>query len=201
MKKDLEIFQQYFPASTVDYCWGLWNKYQFNFKITRSRQSKLGDYSYRRESGHKVTVNGDLNPYAFLVTYIHEVAHLATFKQFGNKPQPHGKEWKKYFRELFLPLLTEEILPLLILEPLVAYLQNPSATTQSNSALVKALRNFDEQEEEGKMALANLEAGAIFELNGRHFEKGELRRTRYLCTDKTNGKRYVVSAIAMVKKV
>jgi hypothetical protein len=102
---------------------------------------------------------------------------------------------------LFLPLLTEETLPYIILEPLVAYLQNPSATTQSNSALVKALRNFDEQQEEGKMALANLEAGAIFELNGRHFEKGELRRTRYLCTDKTNGKRYVVSAIAMVKKV
>jgi SprT protein len=201
MKKDVDIFQKYFPATTAHYCWSLWEKYQFNFKITRSRQSKLGDYSFRRDSGHKITVNGDLNPYAFLVTYIHEVAHLATFKQFGSKPNPHGKEWKKYFKELFMPLLNENVLPSQLLIPLAEYLQNPSATTQSNSSLVNALRTFDPQNEDNRIVLATLEAGEVFELNGRYFEKGELRRTRFLCTDKTNGKRYVVSAIAMVKKV
>lgn len=202
MKKDLDIFQKYFPDRTVDYCFGLWETYQFNFKITRTRQSKLGDYSFRKDKGHKITVNGDLNTYAFLVTYIHEVAHLVTFKQFGNKPKPHGKEWKKSFQDLFLPLLEETFLPISILHPLKEYLQNPSATTQSYSPLVKELRKFDKLTDDGeKIVLNNLQKGEIFELNGRCFEKGDLRRTRFLCTDKGNGKRYVVSAIAMVKKV
>lgn len=202
MKKDLEVFQKYFPSTTVNYCFSLWETYQFNFKITRTRQSKLGDYSFRRDKGHKITVNGDLNPYAFLITYIHEVAHLVTFKQFGNKPNPHGKEWKKNFKEVFLPLLNESTLPFQILIPLKEYLENPSATTQSYSPLVKELRKFDKLVDEGDtMILTNLQKGEIFELNGRYFEKGDLRRTRFLCTDKANGKRYVVSAIALVKKV
>ncbi len=202
MKRDLEVFQKYFPSTVVNYCFNLWETYQFNFKITRTRQSKLGDYSFRKDRGHKITINGDLNPYAFLVTYIHEVAHLSTFKQFGNKPSPHGKEWKKNFKELFLPLLDESKIPLQILIPLNQYLQNPTATTQGCLPLVEELRKFDKPSEEvDKIVLTNLEKGAVFELNGRYFEKGELRRTRFLCTDKANGKRYVVSAIALVKRV
>ncbi|MDR6563914.1 MULTISPECIES: SprT-like domain-containing protein [Arcicella] len=202
MKKELEVFQKYFPSTTINYCFDLWRTYQFNFKITRTRQSKLGDYSFRRDKGHQITVNGDLNPYSFLVTYVHEVAHLATFKQFGNKPKPHGKEWKKYFKDLFVPLLNEQILPIEIVIPLKEYLQNPSATTQSYSPLMKELRKYDQLSDDcSKIILTNLEKGEIFELNGRYFEKGDLRRTRFLCTDKANGKRYVVSAIAMVKKI
>jgi SprT protein len=201
MNKDLAIFQQYFPETTVQFCYNLWTEYQFKFKITRPRQSKLGDYCYRRDKGHQITVNANLNPYSFLVTYIHEVAHLQTFKQYGNKPEPHGKEWKRHFRETFQPLLKPEILPTELIIPLSEYLQNPSATTQGASPLMLALRQFDTHTDTNSSTLTSLQAGDNFELNGRVFTKGELRRTRFLCTDRQTGKRYVISTNALVKKV
>ena len=201
MNNDLTIFQQYFPESTADYCFNLWKQYQFNFKVTRPRQSKLGDYCFRRDKGHQITVNGNLNPYSFLVTYIHEVAHLQTFKQYGNKPEPHGKEWKRYFRETFQPLLKTEILPIELIIPLNDYLKNPAATTQGAKPLMNALRQFDTHTDTDSIILTSLQSGENFELNGRVFTKGELRRTRFLCTDRQSGKRYVISSNALVKKV
>jgi hypothetical protein len=201
MNNDLAIFQKYFPETTTEYCYKLWKEYQFKFKITRPRQSKLGDYCYRRDRGHQITVNTNLNPYSFLVTYIHEVAHLQTFKQYGNKPEPHGKEWKRYFRETFQPLLNPATLPVQILNPLVDYLKNPAATTQGAKPLMIALRQFDPDIDDDSTVLTSLQSGENFELNGRIFTKGELRRTRFLCTDRKSGKRYVISSTALVKKV
>jgi hypothetical protein len=146
-------------------------------------------------------VNSNLNPYSFLVTYIHEVAHLQTFKQYGNKPEPHGKEWKKNFRETFTPLLQPDILPTELIKPLSDYLKNPAATTQGAKPLVNALRKYDVNVDEDKIVLTQLEKGVDFELNGKIFTKGDLRRTRFLCTDRQTGKRYVVSTNALVKKV
>lgn len=201
MNNHLAIFQQYLPESTADYCFNLWKQYQFNFKVTRPRHSKLGDYCFRRDRGHQITVNANLNPYSFLVTYIHEVAHLQTFKQYGNKPEPHGKEWKRYFRETFQPLLIPEILPTALIIPLNEYLKNPAATTQGALPLMNALRQFDADTDLDSIVLTSLQTGENFELNGRVFTKGELRRTRFLCTDRQSGKRYVISSNALVKKV
>lgn len=201
MNNDLAIFQQYLPEPTADYCFNLWKQYQFKFKVTRPRQSKLGDYCFRRDKGHQITVNANLNPYSFLVTYIHEVAHLQTFKQFGNKPEPHGKEWKLYFRETFQPLLKPEILPSELIVSLTDYLKNPAATTQGSKHLMNVLRQFDLPIDVNSIILTSLQSGENFELNGRVFTKGELRRTRFLCTALQSGKRYVISSNALVKKV
>lgn len=201
MINNLAIFEKHFPATTVSYCFELWNKYKFKFKITRPRQSKLGDYCYRSDSGHQITVNANLNPHSFLVTYIHEVAHLQTFKQYAHKPEPHGKEWKKNFKDTFQPLLKPEILPVELIVTLKDYLKNPAATTQGAEPLVNALRKYDVNVDEDKIVLMQLEKGIDFELNGKIFTKGDLRRTRFLCTDRHTGKRYVVSTNALVKKV
>jgi SprT protein len=201
MNNNLAIFQKYFPAEAVPYCFGLWNEYKFKFKITRPRQSKLGDYCYRRDTGHQITVNANLNPYSFLVTYIHEIAHLQTFKQYGNRPEPHGKEWKQHFRNTFQPLLNPEILPAELIITLNEYLKNPAATTQGAKPLVNALRKYDINMDEDKIVLTQLQQGDNFELNGKIFTKGELRRTRFLCTDRQTGKRYVVANNALVKRV
>jgi len=200
MNDNLAFFQKHFPESTTEYCFNLWKEYQFKFKVTRPRQSKLGDYCYRRDRGHQITVNANLNPYSFLVTYIHEVAHLQTFKQYGNKPKPHGKEWKRYFKETFQPLLKPEILPIELINPLTEYLKDPAATTQGAKPLMNALRQFDANVDLDSIVLTSIEAGENFELNGRIFIKGELRRTRFLCTDQQSGKRYVITANALVKK-
>ncbi|MFY7826466.1 MAG: SprT-like domain-containing protein [Flectobacillus sp.] len=200
MKNDIATFQQFFPAKAVPYCFQLWKKYQFNFKITRPRNSKLGDYSFRRETGHQITVNGNLNAYAFTITYIHEVAHLVTFTHYKRRKEPHGKEWKMMFKKIFLPILNLEVFPESILLPLTQYLENPSASTQGCIPLSNALRTFDEPTHaESRIPLTEVEEGKDFVINGRSFIKGELRRTRFLCTEKATGKRYVVAANALVE--
>lgn len=201
MKKQLEIFEKYFPETTVAYCYELWEKYEFTFKITKPRNSKFGDYVYRQGKGHQISVNGDLNPFAFLVTYIHEVAHLVTYKEYGAISNPHGKEWKQNFLRVFSPILLPSFIPEPLLSTLTTYLKNPAASTQGSQALVLALRTFDvTSDSEGKVLLSSLPTGAAFELQGKIFNKGTLRRTRYLCTD-TRGKRFVISSSALVSKI
>jgi len=66
-----------------------------------------------------------LNPYAFLVTYLHEVAHFLTYQRHKNLVNPHGQEWKNAFGELFDPILDSELLPGELVPVLKAYLKIP----------------------------------------------------------------------------
>lgn len=75
------ILEKYVPPASTDYCHQLLYRYGFRLKITRSRKTKLGDYRFLSvQKKHVITVNHDLNPFQFLITYIHEVAHLVTFE-------------------------------------------------------------------------------------------------------------------------
>ena len=47
----------------------------------------------------------NLNPYRFLMTLVHEVAHLVAFQKYGRAIKPHGKEWKFTFQTLMLPFI------------------------------------------------------------------------------------------------
>ena len=196
--KDLAVFERFLPAPSVTYCYNLWLQYKFHFKVTRPRQSKLGDYCFHPEKGHQITVNGNLNTYAFLVTYIHEVAHLKVYHHYKRRKDPHGAEWKRFFKETFTPLLNENIFPVSILKPLVSYLENPLASTQKYKPLSLALNAFDAPNNE--VMVSTLEEGTVFEIRNKVFVKGELRRTRYLCKEVKTGKQYLVPNVAMVIK-
>ena len=52
-------------------------------KVSRPRQSKLGDYApaTRDDPIHRISVNGNLNPYSFLVTLVHEFAHFTAYQR------------------------------------------------------------------------------------------------------------------------
>src|SRR5690606_37915756 len=92
----LQIIAQHIPPSAAPYAFQLWKETPFVLKITRSRSSKVGDFTgCRHHSIHRITINRDLNPYLFLITYVHEVAHLRTFLHYGTRVEPHGEEWKK----------------------------------------------------------------------------------------------------------
>ena len=76
-KQILEILQAHVPASATEYCFNLWKASPFELKLSKSRQTKVGDFTSRRSKAHpRITLNNDLNPYLFLTTYVHEVAHL-----------------------------------------------------------------------------------------------------------------------------
>lgn len=198
----LETFKKHVPLPAAEYCWTLWKEQPFNFYITKTRQTKLGDFRYRRDQKiQTITINHDLNPYQFLITYVHEVAHYRAFEKFGLNIKPHGPEWKIVFRKLMTPLLIVEVFPKDILIPLKRHFMNPKASSGSDLFLSKAVKKYDVQQSSGVSLLVDLVPGDIFELKGRAFKKEMTRRTRILCQEVNTGKKYLISAHTEVKKI
>lgn len=197
----LNILKQHVPETSVTYCLSLWVARPFILKITKSRQTKIGDFTYKQGTQNlRITLNHDLNPFTFLITYIHEVAHLHVFLAFGHRVEPHGHQWKAAFQKLLNPVLTAEFLPENILLPLIVHMQNPMASSFADVRLTKALRAHDKNTH-ADIILADLPEGSTFQLNGRFFKKGKLRRTRVLCKEVNSKRQYLVPAEALVSDV
>jgi hypothetical protein len=198
--KKISSFFEHFPPTVAEYCFQLWQDHPFDFIISRARNSKLGDYRYSPSKGHQITVNHNLNSYAFLITYLHEVAHLLTFEKHKNKVLPHGQEWKIAFKELFEPLLEEELLPKSLIMVLKDYLKNPSASSTGHGPLVNLLKTFDTESSE-LVPIQSLQEDQVFSIKNLQFRKGKLRRTRYICKEISSGKLYLVSKNAQVSLI
>lgn len=195
-----EIISKYVPVSSIDYCVGIWKDQPFSFKVARQRRSKVGDYRYNKLThNHEITVNGNLNPYAFLITYLHEAAHLIQFRRYGHNRPPHGREWKNIFRELIRPVMTERVFPAELLEQLARHMKNPKASSHSDPELSKHLRRYD-LDRSGEIYLEDLGEGDKFILNGRSYTKLKKRRTRSICMDERSGRKYLISELAQVMK-
>jgi hypothetical protein len=192
------------PQAAISYCEELYYKYQFDFILSRPRRTRLGDFTVRKGCVPRITVNANLNPYNFLITYIHEVAHCAVYQKYNSRLKkrvaPHGKEWKYEFGVLLQPVLNENIFPADILSALVRYAQNPAASTGGDQVLYNAIRKYDEQAvHAGKTALVQLNEGSDFVFHNRLFVRGSLRRTRVLCRDKKSQRLYTIPANALVE--
>lgn len=178
----------------------LWQQHSFRLKWSHDRRSKWGDYRYwKRSDGreqHQVSVNRTLPTEAFLLTYLHEVAHFIAFQQHGFRIRPHGKEWKAAFRQLLQPVLTEKMVSEEVQRPLRRYAQNPKATVHADAALLRALQQ--KQLPEGSTTLAAVAEQEQFVFQGRAFLKEKVRRTRSLCREVTTGKRYTIAETALV---
>lgn len=197
--KLFHILEKHVPENAVHYCLDLWIATPFHFKVTRKRNTKLGDYRFdHRDGSHSISVNYDLNPYSFLITYIHEVAHLLTKAHHGRRTQPHGKEWKSNFKELMAPLMTDLIFPIEILRPLKKHMLNPKASTYADANLLHALRQVDEHESD-LVPLSTLDQGDTFEFNNSLYKKLNLRRTRVLCQHSLTSRKYLISKMALVR--
>ncbi|WP_035468460.1 SprT-like domain-containing protein [Algoriphagus mannitolivorans] len=195
-----EILALHLPKSAVSYCLSLWEETPFSFSVKNPRATKLGDFRYRKDQKiQSITINSDLNPYQFLLTFIHEVAHLRTFEKYGMAHAPHGKEWKRTFQSLMLPLLSEEIFPKDILIPLKLHMSNPAASLARDLFLMKEMSKYDQSKRNtAAFFLSDLAPGSVFQVAGRKFKKGETRRTRVVCEEITTGKKYLISRLAKV---
>ena len=198
VKSKEEILSKYLPESSIEKVFDLMNKYKFHFKITRSRTSKLGDYtSPARDKGHRVTVNHDLNQYLFLITLIHEIAHLVVWEKFKNKIQPHGKEWKEEFKILLNPFLSNGVFPDDVYLALANYIRNPAAGSCSDQNLLRVLRKYNNKSEH--LHLEDIPENSVFKLkNGRLFIKGKKLRKRFKCVELRTKHNYLISALAEV---
>jgi len=169
------------------------------FKVTRSRSSKLGDYRAPfRGQTHQITVNHDLNPFAFLITAIHEFAHLKTWNEYKNRVKPHGVEWKRNFKQLIEPFIRLNIFPADVLQAVTAYMDNPAASSCTDLHLYRALKNYDVKNS-ATLHVEDLEHQSVFCLkNGRSFQRLEKIRKRYRCIALDSQKIYLFHPLAEV---
>ena len=172
--------------------------FQCEFKIAKGRRTKLGDYRHPYlGAGHKISVNNDMNPYAFLVTTVHEFAHLLTWNDHKNKVKPHGREWKHNFKRMMHPFLEQQIFPDDIQQAISLYLHNPSASSCTDLQLSRALKKYDQASSGSR--LEEIPLHTVFTIkDGRKFKKGERLRKRYRCTCLDNGHVYLFSPLAEV---
>lgn len=193
------LLAKHVPATALEYAFRLWNETPFILKTAGSRSSKVGDFTGSRNSKkHRITVNGDLNPYLFLLTYIHEVAHLRVHLHYGNRVDPHGDEWKNAFRHLLTPVM--DSFPPDIQHRLIAHMANPRASSFADRELTISLRAYDAGAENHTM-VSDLPEGSVFKLQGKYFKKGKVRRTRILCREVRSKRQYLVPAEALVTEV
>lgn len=196
-----DILTKYFPenaylalASTIE-------SYKFSFTVTKERKSKLGDFSVRKGQTPKITVNGTLNPYSFLITFLHELAHLAVYISHGRKIKPHGPEWKQQFQDFLLLSIKHQLFPDELLKEVLLFTTNPKASTAASPELMKALAQFDNNStEKNTLYLDDIATDNIFIFRNQRYKKLEKRRTRVLCERLTDNRQYTISGHAEVTK-
>jgi len=168
-------------------------------RITRGRVSKLGDYRPPQNGySHRISVNGDLNPYEFLITLAHEIAHMEVWEKYGRKVRPHGDTWKHQFAVKLGELLEMKVFPKEMEPHIRKQIMNPKATSKADAKLTRALDEHNE--EKGGVFLEDLPAGTVFSLiDGRRFRKEEKLRKWYRCVSLDNRRIYRISPVARVK--
>lgn len=167
-------------------------------KVKNERKTRHGDYRELPNGKHQITVNSNLNCYRFLITLIHEIAHFEAYKKYGRRIKPHGKEWKLTFQHLMLPFLRPEIFPSELLPLLANHFINPKASSDTDSQLTLALKQFNEDND--KTYVFELPLNQTFKLyNGRVFKRGNKRRKRYECVEVKSGKLYLFNPNAEVE--
>ncbi len=178
------------------------HQHKVHLTVTRERKSVLGDYRNAvHGKNHRITVNGNLNKYAFLITLLHELAHLLTHEQYGHRVAAHGKEWKKLYAQLLADFIEKKIFPADIENELRRSLTNPAASSCAEESLMRVLRKYDERKKD-LCFIEELPAGTFFKIrDGRIFQKGEKLRKRFKCREKNTGHVYLFSPIYEVKPV
>jgi len=199
----LHALTHYLPHGAFEPVVQLIHQYKVHLTVTRARKSVLGDYRHPfMGSNHKITVNGNLNKYEFLITLLHELAHLLCFEQFKNRVEAHGKEWKQIYGNLLRGFIDLNLFPLDITKSLKKTLLNPAATANGETSLLLVLRQYNKVNTTGAVVLANLPDGTLFTAEkGVVFKKIKLRRKRIECIQVTTGNIYLFSALTEVQVV
>ncbi len=196
-----DILQKYLPERAVEPALQLIKETGVHLKIVNRRVTRHGDYRKMTNGMHQITVNSTLNKYRFLITLIHEIAHLVAFEKYGRFIKPHGLEWKRTFQYLMLPFIRPEIFPSRLLPLLARHFKSPKASSDTDAKLSLALKQYDVQHPNISYVF-EIPHGGVFRLyNGRLFKKGNKRVKRYECVEVATGKTYLFQPNAEVELV
>ncbi|MEN9875049.1 MAG: hypothetical protein RLZZ529_46 [Bacteroidota bacterium] len=193
-----DTLARYIPEHAVKPIFELIVANQVHLKIVNERQTRHGDYRRALNGKHEITVNASLNRYKFLITLIHEIAHLVAFEKFGRNIKPHGEEWKITFQRLMVPFIRPEIFPQHLLPLLARHFRNPSASSDTDTTLSLALKQFDQPTD--KNYVFEIPYGSVFRIsNGKIFKKIAVRTKRFECVEISSGKTYLFNPNAEVE--
>jgi SprT-like family len=194
-----ETLSKYLPEHAVKPVFELIVANQVHLKIVNERQTRHGDYRKAVNGKHEITVNANLNKYRFLITLIHEIAHLVAFEKYNRNIKPHGTEWKLTFQQLMLPFIRPEIFPHSVLSLVANHFRNPSASSDTDARLAFALKQFDERKSDVYF-IHEVPNGSKFRIqNGRIFQKKGLRVKRYECLEISTGRLFLFNPNAEVE--
>jgi hypothetical protein len=187
--------EDYLPEGALPLVLQYIYQYKVHLTITRERRTVLGDYRHAiNGKNHRISVNGNLNKYAFLITLVHELSHLVTFLQHGSRVASHGKEWKIIYRQLLVNFLEGELFPADIKQALQSSLHNLPASSCADEVLMRVLKRYDSGPK--GLLVEQLPADALFLADGgRMFKKGKQLRKRFQCMEVATGKLYLFSPV------
>lgn len=194
------VLEKYLPSHAVSPIFDLIEENNVHLKVVNERVTRHGDYRRKPDGGHQITINANLNKFRFLITLVHEIAHLLAFEKFGRTIKPHGREWKFTFQQMMLPFIRPEIFPQQLLPLIAKHFKNPNASSDTDAQLSVALKSFDPETD--KNYVFELPAGGVFRIyNGKIFKKGEKRRKRYECVEMETGRIYLFQPNAEVELI
>lgn len=196
--EEKNVLSEYLPEGAVEEAFNWIVKKEVHLKISKQRKTKLGDYRPPvHHSNHRISINHNLNKYSFLITFVHEFAHLLVWEKHKGRVEPHGKEWKEKYRDLMGGFLHRNLFPEDVEKVLSKSIENSKAASTSDLKLSRILKKYDNQS--NFLSLEDLKEDAVFFIEGgRRFKKGKKQRTRYKCQDIDNKKIYLVHALTAV---
>lgn len=197
----MQALADFLPDNTFDRVVHYIHHYRVHLTISKQRKSVLGDYRHSGWGGnHRISVNGNMNKYEFLITLLHELAHLLTYEQYKNRVEPHGKEWKNHYSLLLVDFVQQKVFPEDIEKALQKSIINPSATANGETELLLVLRKYDLVKKDGHHPIIEVPEGSLFQTeNGKVFRKGAKRRKRFECVEVKTGLHYTFSPVTEVR--
>ena len=187
------------PEASLEYVKSLILSENITIKLKKSRKTKHGDFSVKKNGLCMITINDDLNQYRFLITLIHEISHYKAYEKYGPYIKPHGVEWKNIFKNLLLPIINSEVFPNDILRTLAIYAKNPKASSDTDLNLSLALNKYNMNQYDYVFGLSN---GSVFKAsNDRVYVMIKKLRKRYECMDVLTKKLYLFSPNVKIKEI
>lgn len=192
----IQSLEKYLPQNTLQYLKIWFSDYYIHIKITRNRNSKLGDYRKLPDNSHEITINSTLAPQLFFFVLTHELAHLIAFEKYGRRISPHGNEWKDTFRKMLLESLqvyNEDLKPII-----VKFSKSPKANFMASPDLVKYFHI--ETQDDSLQFIEELQKGDFFIYRNEKYLLEGLIKKNYLCKNLATGRKYSFKPLARIEK-
>jgi SprT protein len=200
-EKPFAELAKFLPSNTYEHVVHYFETHTIHLNLVKERKSVLGDYRAPSPDNpfHRISININLSPFSFLITLLHELAHLDVYVRHQHSVKAHGNEWKSAFRNKLQPFIGKNFFPTSIENALLNYLQNPKASTCTDPNLYKALYAYGQQKE-GWTLIDQLAIGTTFEIEGgKRYKIIERRRSRYKCQEIKTGKLYLFPSVYEVR--